>query len=230
MFWKILHFSHILFFSRRKITKNEETNKKPISKKKIYNNETQRQSNRINKTSADQVDIDISETNDDNENDYLIVENDNSKEGNVQLNNETVINGKRIVDLNFFLLQMKNILNHGIQFDCTIQNLELVKEIRYGLNSKLLFKCSMCYKTLHLYTCEDSNDTSKCIVNADVIAGSTLSGLGYTQTSKIFESVDIPFFNHVTFKNIEDDDGLSWNELAANFMKEMLRKKKKELL
>jgi hypothetical protein len=59
--------------------------------------------------------------------------------------NEALI-GRRIVDLAYFLQNLKNIGDHFSGMNCTFEFLEFKKEIRLGINSRLFFQYELCRK------------------------------------------------------------------------------------
>ncbi|KAG8189245.1 hypothetical protein JTE90_013773 [Oedothorax gibbosus] len=53
------------------------------------------------------------------------------------------INGKRIVDIKFFMEQLKQMNSHS-PFDCTFSDMNIISEEIQGFKSGLKFKCNMC--------------------------------------------------------------------------------------
>lgn len=87
--------------------------------------------------------------------------------------------GRRIVDLNYFLNRLKELNCHSIPFGCSLNNLILEKKVTEGLRSKLVFHCNMCNQNLKVSTSDLANDSMD--INTVAVAGvmSIGSGFGY---------------------------------------------------
>lgn len=51
------------------------------------------------------------------------------------------ISGRRIVNIGFFIEQFVKLSEHAPQFGCSLKNVRLIKEIKRGLISGLVFSC-----------------------------------------------------------------------------------------
>lgn len=97
---------------------------------------------------------------------------------------------RRIVDLKYFLTELKNISSHSSAFGCGINNIQLIGEQRLGLCSKLKFQCNMCNVKLFIDTSEHS-PTANLNLNTAVIT-SAATGVGYIRLQEIFASMITP--------------------------------------
>ncbi|KAF2901666.1 hypothetical protein ILUMI_04522 [Ignelater luminosus] len=106
--------------------------------------------------------------------------------------------GNRIVDILYVLECLKRINLHGERFGCSINNLVFTLERRYGLRSKLFFKCNMCNETFKLSTV-DPNGTSMNL-NTAAVAGCMSTGNGYSNMEELLSVMNIPPMSSSTYK------------------------------
>lgn len=99
------------------------------------------------------------------------------------------LNGRRIIDVNYFLQKNFNFQHHGL-FDCKPQHLYVKKEIRNGMISKFLLSCTVC-KMEQLVETEDPNKKTFNI-NGAVVNASISIGIGYSQMSEFTSLLEIP--------------------------------------
>ncbi|KAG5863533.1 hypothetical protein JTB14_020622 [Gonioctena quinquepunctata] len=96
------------------------------------------------------------------------------------------LQGCRIVDIQHFIDSLIVIGNHAPHFGCSVKNLEIVKETRRGLASKITFKCNMCMSLETVTTVSDYED-----VNKRAVLGITNVGSGYTHLNEFHSTMNI---------------------------------------
>ncbi|XP_055838360.1 uncharacterized protein LOC129906574 [Episyrphus balteatus] len=110
-----------------------------------------------------------------------------------------------------------------------MKNLFLTHEKQQGLNSKLTFKCQMCSVSQSVFTCHEEENTSReseVLINKEVVAGTMLSGNGFTQCKRVFESINVPFIDSKIYRKIQNDSKAVWAETAEIKMKEAIEEEK----
>lgn len=109
---------------------------------------------------------------------------------------DEVLIGRRIVDIDFFIHQLKLVSDHGQQFGCNFSNLIVKKEKKMGLSSKISFYCNMCNITLIV----DTINTKERDINIDSVLGTNLIGTGFSGIEELFAVMDIPVMSSNTYK------------------------------
>ncbi|XP_055839660.1 uncharacterized protein LOC129907444 [Episyrphus balteatus] len=134
--------------------------------------------------------------------------------------------GRRIINLTSFLNGLKSISMHRINFGCTFLNLNLIQEIRKGLNSKLIFKCNMCNMVFNMFT-SDLEEKSSEEIHKEIVSGTMLAGNGYTQSKRVLEAVNVPFMSPRSYRKFENKTKAVWIQSAENQMKDAIEEEKK---
>lgn len=110
---------------------------------------------------------------------------------------DTLLIGRRVVDIDFFINQLKVISDHGQQFGCNLKNLIVKKERKMGLLSNITFFCNMCNITLVV----DTIDSKKKDINYDSVLGTNIIGTGFLGVQELFAVMDIPTMSRTTYKD-----------------------------
>lgn len=86
---------------------------------------------------------------------------------------EMLIEGRRLVNVDTFLKNLKIYSQHCEKFGCSLRNLEIVSEKRTGLISKCTIKCNFCNYQNSLSTDDDcaSLDVNRSVVSEIVAIG-----------------------------------------------------------
>lgn len=129
------------------------------------------------------------------------------------------LNGRRIVDIRHLFTQIMN--SRHEKFDCSFLDMDFISEIRKGYSSKFKFVCKMCGITSFIST-ENENENNYMPINQSIINGSLAIGLlveikikqvyfstniqiflgiGHTQLSELFASVEIPSLSSTAYLN-----------------------------
>ncbi|XP_049705378.2 uncharacterized protein LOC126056452 [Helicoverpa armigera] len=126
-----------------------------------------------------------------------------------------IIDGRRIVSLEFFLDKLTKISTHNPAFGCTLQNLILISEKKTGLTSQLKFRCNMCNMIFFL----DTDEPKSLDINKAAISGMITTGIGLSQFEELFTSMDLPCINQKHFDKLHDNVCEEWHKTAMNLMK-----------
>lgn len=133
--------------------------------------------------------------------------------------------GRRIIDISFFLNELKEYANHG-KFECGILYMEVISEKRRGLISDLKIKCKMCNHIQVISTDGEKKDKMNC--NAAAVAGIIKIGCGYSNMEEFLSTLNVPPMSANTFIKEQNYISEAWErtalkemEIAANEEKKM---------
>ncbi|XP_050519213.1 uncharacterized protein LOC126893255 [Diabrotica virgifera virgifera] len=143
---------------------------------------------------------------------------------NEKVDSDSKINleGRRILDIQYFLDSLILISNHAPHFGCSLQNLKVTKETRFGLASKITFKCNMCLSTETVTTVEDFEE-----INKSAVFGITNVGSGYAHSNEFNSSLNIPTLSSKTYNKIQDNLSDLWEEAALEEMAKAANEEKR---
>ncbi|KAJ8874372.1 hypothetical protein PR048_025220 [Dryococelus australis] len=131
-----------------------------------------------------------------------------------------IINGRRIVSLQYVLEQHANIvLCHKLK--CTGGLMELQKELHIDVFSILKFHCKMCGKAKKLYTDTKFKQPS---INDSLVWAATAVGIGHTQAEEMFgilelkEKMELAIQEEVRLAREEDhvDERKTWISVTVD--------------
>ncbi|XP_060803706.1 uncharacterized protein LOC132902488 [Amyelois transitella] len=122
------------------------------------------------------------------------------------------INGHRIIDIQHFYNELKNIANHSSLFQCGLNTIQLITEKCSGLESEFLLSCSMCNEQFKI-----TNSLQN--INKNVVAGTIAAGCGHAQLNQICASVDLPSISQSVYKSAHDAICEDWETTAWEEMK-----------
>ena len=125
------------------------------------------------------------------------------------------ISGRRIVDIKYFLEQLK-LLNDHSPFTCTFSDMKLVSEKRNGLRCALTFKCNMCNVQKILWS--EASKGNSMDVNKAAITGIMNIGGGYANIEELLSIMDIPPMSVNTFSKIHGEIADAWEKTALKEM------------
>ncbi|KAK4884445.1 hypothetical protein RN001_000716 [Aquatica leii] len=97
------------------------------------------------------------------------------------------ISGRQVVDISYFLQELKSLKYDG--FDCSFFDMDLISEKRCGLSSTFMFQCNVC-NTISKIASENLKTAMSS--NMAAVIGSVSIGIGHTQVTELFASLDIP--------------------------------------
>lgn len=135
------------------------------------------------------------------------------------------INGRRIVDVQYFFEQLKSISSHN-SGNCSFGNLEIRKEIRVGLESKLSMQCSSCNKKFIVRTNQDESTTGTMNLNSTATLAANIIGIGFSQLEQFTSVLDVPVMSSGTFKKLNDEIGSFWEDTAEECMRAAAEKER----
>ncbi|KAK4886106.1 hypothetical protein RN001_002377 [Aquatica leii] len=129
------------------------------------------------------------------------------------------LDGRRIVDFQYFFTSMKTVADHGARFGCSMNNLNIVGERRIGLNSIIRLFCNMCNTKFNLNTFKESEKTEMDL-NEAAVSGSHSIGIGFSNLEELLSTMDIPCMSYKKIKTTEDVINDGWEKAANIKMKE----------
>lgn len=137
---------------------------------------------------------------------------------------EVQLEGKRIVDINFFFQALKyasNPDNHDPGMGCTFQNLVIFDETRNGLSSRIKMKCTMCNYRFNIDT-----NCDHISVNQKAVLGIMSIGLGFRSLEQFLGTLDIPYVSHTTYDRHHDVVCNKLEEFAKESMRDAMENEK----
>lgn len=142
-----------------------------------------------------------------------------------QLSSE-ILEGRRIVDLKFFLGEIQKFDRHK-PFDCGFSDMVLKREIRHGLNSKLHFVCELCGLKCAFWTNPKVNMLN---VNTAAAAGTISTGGGHAQCQEFLGALNIPSMTSKSFQKHQRRVSVSWIKCAQEEMRKAIELEIKEAI
>lgn len=135
------------------------------------------------------------------------------------------VKGRRIVDINYLMLQLQDKSHHYDLFDCKTGYFQLIGEKRNGMASKFKFKCNMCQKIIIL---DSENPENPEMVNVNIAAtsGIVASGIGFFQFEELFSAIDVPVFASSSYINLQNIVYDNWEKTAAKSMEAAANREK----
>ncbi|KAK4885602.1 hypothetical protein RN001_001873 [Aquatica leii] len=126
-----------------------------------------------------------------------------------------LVTGRRIVNISYFFEQLISIRHEG--FDCSFYDLNIISEKFEGLQSVFSFKCSVCNK---IETIRNDITENKMNTNLGVVAGAIATGVGYSQVSELFASMDVPNMSNKTYSKYHSKISLAITKNINQLMTE----------
>ena len=108
-----------------------------------------------------------------------------------------IISGRRIIDIVYFINEIKRISDHGTVFDCSFKNMSLKSEIKKGLRSGFVFECEMCRKIDTAWT--EPEISGYVNINTSAVAGTISAGGGYATLQQIMGAMDVRCMSNRTY-------------------------------
>jgi hypothetical protein len=124
------------------------------------------------------------------------------------------INGRRIIDIQFFITSIQAIHHKG--FDCSFRDLHLVNEIRKSFISTFVFKCNNYGLTENVF--DEDPKTKNLSIN--MVTAMVNVGQGFSQMEEFCATLNMPNMCNRTYQNVHNDVyhhmcDLTWNEMKA---------------
>lgn len=132
--------------------------------------------------------------------------------------NENTIEGRRIIEIEYFLNQLRDMSNHN-NGNCSFDDLIPQKEIRRGLFSKIIFRCQSCHQSFDILTNEDEKTTRTLSINCAAVLATNMIGIGYSQFEQFASIIDVPVMGADKYKSLNDQMGKLWEATSEESMK-----------
>ncbi|XP_050305597.1 uncharacterized protein LOC126742835 [Anthonomus grandis grandis] len=130
------------------------------------------------------------------------------------------LEGRRLVDIQYFLDCVKNLNNHEPKFGCTLSNMNVIKEVRNGYVSIFKLKCDICRGTYDLQTTARNP-------NQDAVLGVMMIGAGYSALAQLSTCLETPFPSQRTYRIQEDILGETFETISLKSMRQAGEMEKK---
>ncbi|CAH2088998.1 unnamed protein product [Euphydryas editha] len=137
-------------------------------------------------------------------------------EAEVPFETSVVIEGRRIIDIQFFIDQIKTLNNHNTATGCTFDNLNIIKERKDSLKSSFTFLCNMCNMQFQLFSTQSS--AAKMDVNQGAVTGALMIGSGKSNLNELLASIDLLTITQFTYEKCHDEIATWWQLAAENSM------------
>lgn len=95
--------------------------------------------------------------------------------------------------------------------------MDLISEIRLGLQSTINFKCKMCGLKNPIKT-NNYENAGTININEAAVLGTLSAGGGYSRLSKICSILDVPVMNPKTYNVYENKVSNNFEKVASNIM------------
>lgn len=151
-------------------------------------------------------------------------------DGNSSMDNDAITQsaycakGRRIVDIDHFLQQLRGMSQHG-PLGCSFNDMVLVGESQKGLNCGLKFQCSMCHVKQTVWT--DRDDPETLGVTTAAVIGITEIGCGFTNLEEFTAALNMPPMSSRAFSREQERLWEAWEAAAAREMEEAVAEEKR---
>jgi len=128
------------------------------------------------------------------------------------------LSGRRVVEVFAFIKEIQNSFSDHGPFGCSFKDMDVMSEIRLGLQSTINLKCKMCNLVKSIKTNNYFENLGTININEAAVVGTLSAGAGYSHISQIFSGMDIPIMNCKTYKLYESKVSTNFEKIAAKIM------------
>ncbi|XP_063229291.1 uncharacterized protein LOC134534727 isoform X1 [Bacillus rossius redtenbacheri] len=126
------------------------------------------------------------------------------------------IQGRRLFDVDFLFKEMSRISQHNKVFQCSFENMRLIKEHKNGMISKFDFKCNMCGTVESIFS--EDPQTNKVNCNMAWVNSMLLTGQSFTQLQDITSTLEMPCMAKETFNKCQKSLSSVIHDVACQSM------------
>jgi hypothetical protein len=130
---------------------------------------------------------------------------------------ENILSGRRIVEVKWFLNEIKAMNEHNHAFGCTFSNMIYQSEICRGLRSGFNFKCNMCNFRYTLWS--EPEISERMDVNSAAVAAVMGSGGGYSSLQQVMAGMDVRCMSENTYSSYHAMVSEGWEATAMDEMR-----------
>lgn len=138
----------------------------------------------------------------------------------------TSITGNRIVDLSKLFVDIKRLNSHSK--DCNFNDMVLIKETKFGFQSRFTFCCEKCGYLDYLTTTTENDEMLN--INATAVLATLSVGLSYSTLVEFSSVFNIPAMTKSTYYKKETEWHTIINEVAEKSMKEIAEIERQECI
>ncbi|KAI5631791.1 yqaJ-like viral recombinase domain-containing protein [Phthorimaea operculella] len=141
-------------------------------------------------------------------------------EPELQPDEDELLVGRRLVDVDYLFKQLQDISEHG-PLGCNLKCLRIASEFRKGLDSNLTFKCSMCALKFDVSLVQ--KEETGMNVNQQIVSGVMSCGSGHSHLQTITAAVALPGISPEFYSSVHDQVCDWWETAAAHCMSEAVK-------
>lgn len=128
------------------------------------------------------------------------------------------IEGRRIVDISHLLHEIhQKFDNHCRGIECSFRDLVVIQTQQYGLKTKIVMQCQMCHYKDSVWS--EPEDDARLDINDSAVAGTIITGIGYSQLKELLGTMDIPCMTDKTYESHHEKVGENFAHAAENEMR-----------
>lgn len=126
----------------------------------------------------------------------------------------TIIQGNRITSLQYFVNEMKRLSNHNPEKGCTFNNLSVVSEDLFGLNSDITMHCNNCLGNFKISLTNPNCKTYD--LNASLLSDEVVTKLGHSGVKNMLDKMELP---PISLQQYNDMTSANTGEVHEVFIK-----------
>ena len=116
--------------------------------------------------------------------------------------NNLKVAGRRIVDFDYILEQLREKFSKHGSTGCTISSLKLEKSVDRGLRALFYLRCQNCDYVKSIWS--DRDDDKVMGINESAVCGTITAGTGCSTLQEMLAAMGIPCMSHVTYRKYRD--------------------------
>lgn len=132
---------------------------------------------------------------------------------------EPVVTGRRIIDIDFFFQQIRDISDHEPLGTCDFRYMKLTSEVQKGAVSVFTFKCSMCHIIKKISTSQEATTpSSEADVTKSLVFGAITIGAGWSQLQQQMGILNIPSLSQRRYQKCQEEVSLALLDTSTECM------------
>lgn len=128
------------------------------------------------------------------------------------------IEGNFIINFGYFFEQLHAKFDNHSALNCNFRDIVVIGKKTNGLKTTFKFQCRECHYSADV--CTESSEPKTLSINEGAVAGSILTGIGYSQMEEIMAAMNIKNMSYTKYKNVHDKLSDAFETAAKKSMKE----------
>lgn len=161
-----------------------------------------------------------------------IMDDGNSDEDNIDdeiFGTESPLEGLHIANLSFVFDQIHDKFDHhNPLLNCSFRRVIQTHSRRYGLKSQIFFRCQVCNYQDSIWTDRDDGETMS--VNRSAVAGTMVTGIGFSQLEELLGSMGIKCMSPGTYRKYDMEMVAAFDKAAVTEMQQAAETAKQHAL